>query len=79
MHVVERWQRTDADHLAHEVTVEDPKFYSKPWTFKRVFTQMKPGQELMEFACDENNVDRDGGHLGYGPHQPGVYPPVPKK
>jgi hypothetical protein len=73
MHVVERWKRTDADHLAHEVTVEDPKYYTKPWTFKRVFTHMPPGQEVMEFACDENNVDRDGNHLGYGPHQPENY------
>jgi hypothetical protein len=73
MHVVERWNRTDRDHLAHEVTVEDPKFYTKPWTFKRVFTHMKPGQQPMEFACDENNLDRDGGHLGLGPHVPDQY------
>jgi hypothetical protein len=67
MHVVERWRRPDAGHLAHEVTVEDPKFYLKPWKFERVFTAMPPGQELIEFACDENNADRDGGHLGFGP------------
>ena len=73
MHVVERWSRPDADHLNHQVTVEDPKFYSKPFTFDRVFTHMPAGQELMEFACDENNIDRDGGHLGVGPHQPGKY------
>ena len=82
MHVVERWSRPDADHLAHEVTVEDPKFYTKPWTFSRVFTAMPPGEELYEFACDENNVDRDGGHLGYGPIDLKEYPlnPVaPKK
>ena len=79
MHVVERWRRTDAQHLAHEVTVEDPKYYTKPWTFSRVFTHMQPGQELMEFACDENNVDRDQGHLGYGPHQPGLYPGLPRR
>jgi hypothetical protein len=34
---------------------------------------MPPGQELMEFACDENNIDRNGGHLGFGPHDPTVY------
>ncbi len=82
MHVVERWSRPDADHLAHEVTVEDPKLYTKPWTFSRVFTAMPPGEELYEFACDENNVDRDGGHLGYGPIDLKQYPlnPVaPKK
>jgi hypothetical protein len=77
MHVVERWRRIDREHLAHEVTVEDPKFYSKPFTFDRVFTHMPRGQELMEFACDENNVDRDGGHLGFGPHDPSVYRPKP--
>jgi hypothetical protein len=73
MHVVERWSRPDADHLAHSVTVEDPTYYTKPFTFDRVYTHMKPGQELMEFACDENNLDRDQGHLGAGPHQPDKY------
>ena len=78
MHVVERWSLPDADHLAHEVTGEDPKFYTKPWTFKRVFTAMPPGEELYEFACDENNIDRDGGHLGYGPIDLSKYPLNPK-
>jgi hypothetical protein len=78
MHVVERWTRTDADHLAHSVTVEDPKFYTKPFTFSRVFVAMEPGQELYEMACDENNVDRDGGHLGYGPLDLKAYPLKPQ-
>ncbi len=78
MHVVERWTRTDADHLAHSVTVEDPKFYTKPFTFSRVFVAMEPGQELYEMACDENNVDRDGGHLGYGPLDLKAYPLKPE-
>jgi hypothetical protein len=78
MHVVERWTRTDADHLAHSVTVDDPKFYTKPFTFSRVFVAMEPGQELYEMACDENNVDRDGGHLGYGPLDLKAYPLKPQ-
>jgi hypothetical protein len=78
MHVVERWTRTDADHLAHSVTVDDPKFYTKPFTFSRVFVAMDPGQELYEMACDENNVDRDGGHLGYGPLDLKAYPLKPQ-
>jgi len=79
MHVVERWTRTDADHLAHSVTVDDPKFYTKPFTFSRVFVAMAPGQELYEMACDENNVDRDGGHLGYGPLDLKAYPLKPQE
>ena len=66
MHVVERWTRTDAAHMTHQVTVEDPKFYSRSFSFDRVFTHLPPGQELLEYACDENNVDRDGRHLGNG-------------
>lgn len=73
MHVVERWSRPDWDHLAHELWVEDPKFYTKPWTFKRVFTHMAPGIQPMEFACDENNVSRDENHLRPGPHEPEKY------
>jgi hypothetical protein len=76
MHVVERWKRLDWDHLDHQVWVEDPKFYTKPWTFHRVFTHMPAGQEVMEYACDENNLDRDSGRLGFGPHEPSKYPSV---
>ena len=34
MHVVERWSRPDWDHLKHDLWVEDPKFYTKPWTYQ---------------------------------------------
>ena len=68
MHVIERWRRPDFDHLEHETWVEDPKFYTKPWTFKRVFTHMPTGQQPMEYACDENNKNRDEGKLRPGPN-----------
>jgi len=74
MHVVERWSRPDGDHLNHSVTVDDAKYYTKPWTFSRVFTHMPAGQQPMEYACDENNLDRS--RLGFGPHEPGRYPGV---
>jgi hypothetical protein len=73
LHVVERWTRTDATHLAFEETIEDPKFYTRPFRYDRVYTAMPAGQELMEFACDENNIDRNGGHMGFGPHDPTTY------
>ena len=71
MTVVERWWRPDADHLAHEITVTDPKYYTRPFTFDRVFEHMPAGQELIEFACNENN--RDLPRLGFGPHEPEIY------
>jgi hypothetical protein len=63
MHVVERYQYTDPDHLAYEVTIDDPKTYTKPWKNSRTFARMKPGQELIEYSCEENNRDFTEGHI----------------
>jgi len=62
MHVVERFQRLDARHLGYEITVEDPKMYTKPIKNTRVFALMKPGEELMEHVCEENNKELSEGH-----------------
>ncbi|MBV9507788.1 MAG: hypothetical protein JO323_22590 [Acidobacteriia bacterium] len=62
LHVVEKFSRTDAAHLAYEVTVEDPKAYTKPFQNKRTFT-LKPAWELMEYSCEENNKDVGEGHV----------------
>jgi len=66
LHVTERYQLTDANHIAYEVTVDDPKMYTKPWSNHRVIERLKPGDRLMEYSCDENNKDRDQGHLRPG-------------
>ena len=55
LRVTERMTRPDYDHINYEVTMEDPKFYSKPLKNARVFVLMKPGQELYEYSCNENN------------------------
>jgi hypothetical protein len=62
LHVVEKFTRTDAMHIAYEVTVEDPKTYTKPFQNKRTFT-LKPDWELMEYSCEENNKDLGEGHV----------------
>ncbi len=63
MHVVQRFTYTDPDHLTYEVTIDDPKMYTKPWKNTRTFTRMKPGQELIEYSCEENNRDFTEGHI----------------
>jgi hypothetical protein len=65
LHVVERWTRPDADHLHVETVIEDSKFYTKPFNYARTWVLGKPDEELQEYSCSENNVDRD--HLGPGP------------
>jgi len=65
LHVVERWTRPDADHVHVDTLIEDSKFYTKPFHYTRTWVAGAPGQVLAEYACSENNVDRE--HLGFGP------------
>jgi len=53
LHLVQTLKRTDAGHIAYSVTVDDPVYYSKPWTNERTFT-MSSG-EILEYSCEENN------------------------
>lgn len=62
MHVVERFTPTDGKHLSYEVTVEDPKAFTKPWKNMRTFT-LRPDWEVMEYSCEENNKDFTEGHI----------------
>jgi hypothetical protein len=63
LHVVEKMEMTDPQHINYEITMEDPTYYSKPFKNTRVFTMMKPGQELIEYSCEENNRDFTEGHI----------------
>ena len=65
LHVVERWTRPDADHIHVQTFIEDPKFYTRPITYSRTWVTGTPDEAVQEYACSENNVDRD--HLGFGP------------
>ena len=51
--LTQRFTRTDMGHLAYVVTVDDPVYYTKPWTNERIFTLTNGG--LMEYSCEENN------------------------
>jgi len=62
LHTIERFTRTDANHMAYEVTIDDPKTFTHPWTNKRVFT-LRPDWEIMEYSCEENNKDFYEGHI----------------
>jgi hypothetical protein len=51
--VTERFHRLNYGTMELEVTVDDPKAYTKPWTVR--FTQrLMPDDELIEFVCQEN-------------------------
>jgi hypothetical protein len=56
LHLIERFRRRDAGHLEIEVTVNDPKSYSKPITYTQK-TTLLPDEDLLEYFCTENEKD----------------------
>jgi hypothetical protein len=60
LHTIERYTRTDLGTLAEEVTIDDPGAYKNPFTIVASH-RLLPGDELMEYICQENN--RDQKHL----------------
>jgi hypothetical protein len=62
LHVVERIRRIDHDHLVDDITIEDPKAYTKPWTAHLPFV-LKPKWTLAEQFCEDEQsfqtIDQD--------------------
>ena len=52
--VTERFRRPSFGQLEIDVTVNDPKAYTTPWTARTIRQQLMPGDELIEFICTEN-------------------------
>jgi hypothetical protein len=63
LRVTERFDRIDYDHIRHQVTIVDPKYLTKSMTNTAIMSLMKPGQELMEYSCEENNKEISEGHV----------------
>jgi hypothetical protein len=55
--VIERIRRPTYGKLEIDITIEDPKAYTKPFTV-RVNQQISPDDEIIEFICNENQQFR---------------------
>ncbi len=56
LHVTTRFRRKDFGHMDIQMTIDDPKAYTRPWTVT-VEVSLMPNSELMEFICLENERD----------------------
>jgi hypothetical protein len=59
LRVTERFRRPDFGHLTVEVTIDDPKSYTKPWSVNIPFNLL-PDTELIESICEN---ERDHAHI----------------
>lgn len=56
LHVVERYRRVDHDNLRLDLTVDDPKAYTMPWSVTRNY-KLKPweiGEEICTVSSEKN-------------------------
>lgn len=56
LHIIERFWRRDFGHLEIQFTIDDPRVYAKPWSFKGD-AHLIPDTELLEYVCSENEKD----------------------
>jgi hypothetical protein len=59
MHAIERFRRVDFGHLEIDITIDDQKAYTKPWTVTARF-DLLPDTELIENVCDN---EKDVQHM----------------
>jgi hypothetical protein len=59
LHVNERFRRPDFGHMEVQVTIDDPKAYTKPWTVK-IPWELVPDTDLFDYVCEN---EKDFQHL----------------
>jgi len=57
LRIQERFHRRDFGHMDLQITITDPKMYSKPIAFK-VTELLMPDSDIFEYFCNENEKDR---------------------
>lgn len=56
LRVTERFRRRDIGHMEIQITIDDPKAYTKPWRVKINPILLQEG-DLFESVCNENEKD----------------------
>jgi hypothetical protein len=56
LRLTERFHRRDFGHIDLQMTIDDPKAYTKPWKVNLEFTA-NPDTDLIEYVCSENEKD----------------------
>jgi hypothetical protein len=64
LHVVERFTPRSAETITYDVTIEDPKVFSRPWKMSMpLYKHVERNAQILEFRCVEFVEDLLYGHL----------------
>ena len=65
LHVVERYTAVSPYHLMYEVTIEDPKVFTRPWKMRMpLYRRFENDKQILEYKCVEFVEEQMYGHLG---------------
>jgi hypothetical protein len=54
LHLVERFTPITPDSIQYDVTIEDPKVFTRPWRIAMpLYRRLEPNAQLMEYRCIE--------------------------
>ena len=64
LHLVERFTLATPDVIQYEVTIEDPKVFTRPWRISMpIYRRMEPNIQLLEYRCTEFAEEFLYGHI----------------
>ena len=74
LHVVERYTRADTDTITYDVTIEDPKVFTRPWKMiMLLYRHKEKNARLLEYECHAYQavakVARPARHRAIGPQR----------
>jgi hypothetical protein len=55
MHAVTRMHKVDANTLEAQITIDDAKAMTKPWTVTKRYRKLPGGTRVYDYGCSENN------------------------
>ena len=71
LHVIERLTRTGPDHLRYDVTIEDPRVFTRPWKMSMpLYRRQEPEARLLEYECYAMDVLEGGRFRDVIEHSP---------
>jgi hypothetical protein len=60
MKLTERYTLLDADTIQYEVTIEDPKVFTRPWKISMPIYRQKDMDRLLEYQCQAEKEEENG-------------------
>jgi hypothetical protein len=57
---VERYTMQDADTIQYEVTVTDPKVFTRPWKLRMPIVRQKDKARILEYQCQAEKEEASG-------------------